>query len=395
MAFGARTKNYVGAKLLIAKGYYCGDCMEEYYVADLKETFPECYEEFYDETGKLLKITDPFFTADISHYSIDPSQEVLYNSCRMGMDLSVKRIFEASPHLFKPLGWDHSTPLHHACRGGRFETVRFLISKAGMDVNAVDILGNTPLHDAKKYGHDSTCGVLMREFNARIDVKNKKGEVAYPSCLSQCLCFYQGEIAYGFRLKIRNTAEAKLRKWSNRMQKERKQAVIKLMNASYSMRMRLLTVIENAYEKFTNDPKYTMQGLTKDCLASMEFCIHTLKFKSFNDKVYEEFMKQLKVDPYEVFEKKKMAAMDGPQKFLYRYKKTPLHWVGLAVGTFFLGDPCSDPVVRVIECCITAKNLSDALDAKEKGDQDAMFKFVMGQGKDMLKGELQESLKPK
>lgn len=67
------------------------------------------------------------------------------------------------------------TALHGASvEAGSEEAVELLLDY-GADVDAKDKYGNTPLHDAAKYGNISICKLLLG-YGADIDAANKWGQ---------------------------------------------------------------------------------------------------------------------------------------------------------------------------------------------------------------------------
>ena len=63
--------------------------------------------------------------------------------------------------LLCTLDW---TPLHEACNRGHYKIVRVLL-KAGADVNAKGLEGDTPLHDAASNGHMKVRGINPKLYN--------------------------------------------------------------------------------------------------------------------------------------------------------------------------------------------------------------------------------------
>ena len=53
------------------------------------------------------------------------------------------------------------TPLHSACRGGHLDMVRMLISEFKADMNIMDRINNTPLHEAAQYGKNDVVLASM------------------------------------------------------------------------------------------------------------------------------------------------------------------------------------------------------------------------------------------
>ena len=70
------------------------------------------------------------------------------------------------------------TPLHYAAMEGYTDSVNVLL-EAGADVNAREgFIGNTPLHNAASCGHEEISKTLIRA-GADVNAKNKYGETPY------------------------------------------------------------------------------------------------------------------------------------------------------------------------------------------------------------------------
>jgi len=65
--------------------------------------------------------------------------------------------------------------LHKAAFWGHAETVKFLLDECKLDVNAKDVYGDTPLHDAVKFYHPSVVEILVAR-KADVNIKNKEGK---------------------------------------------------------------------------------------------------------------------------------------------------------------------------------------------------------------------------
>jgi len=63
--------------------------------------------------------------------------------------------------------------LLRAARAGNADTVRALMASPNVDINGVDDLGNTPLIEAARFGHDDVVTALLI---AKADVKTKNHE---------------------------------------------------------------------------------------------------------------------------------------------------------------------------------------------------------------------------
>ena len=76
-------------------------------------------------------------------------------------------------------GW---TPLHQAAENGHVEMARLLVSELGADVNARDCSGWTPLHLAAENGHVEMARLLVSEFGAEVNAVTKLSmDTATPS----------------------------------------------------------------------------------------------------------------------------------------------------------------------------------------------------------------------
>ena len=67
--------------------------------------------------------------------------------------------------------------LFRATREGNTDMVRSLTSAPGVDVNATDQTGSTPLLEAARYGHDDICRILIGA-GANLKSKDKDGKTA-------------------------------------------------------------------------------------------------------------------------------------------------------------------------------------------------------------------------
>jgi uncharacterized protein len=67
--------------------------------------------------------------------------------------------------------------LFRATREGNTDMVRSLTSAPGVDVNATDETGSTPLLEAARYGHDDICRILIAA-GANLKSKDKDGKTA-------------------------------------------------------------------------------------------------------------------------------------------------------------------------------------------------------------------------
>ncbi|HEU4834193.1 MAG TPA: ankyrin repeat domain-containing protein [Pyrinomonadaceae bacterium] len=67
--------------------------------------------------------------------------------------------------------------LFRATREGNTDMVRSLVSAPGIDVNATDETGSTPLLEAARYGHDEISRILIAA-GANFRAKNRDGKTA-------------------------------------------------------------------------------------------------------------------------------------------------------------------------------------------------------------------------
>jgi ankyrin repeat protein len=67
--------------------------------------------------------------------------------------------------------------LFRATREGNTDMVRSLLSAPGVDVNATDERGSTPLLEAARFGHDNICRMLIAA-GANLRAKDRDGKTA-------------------------------------------------------------------------------------------------------------------------------------------------------------------------------------------------------------------------
>ena len=67
--------------------------------------------------------------------------------------------------------------LFRATREGNTDMVRSLLSAPGVDVNAKDESGSTPLLEAARFGHDNICRMLIAA-GANLKAKDRDGKTA-------------------------------------------------------------------------------------------------------------------------------------------------------------------------------------------------------------------------
>lgn len=70
-----------------------------------------------------------------------------------------------------------SSPLHVACYQGYFEVAKLLLSHPGVELNGLNIDGNTPLMSAAAKGNEKIVALLL-EKGANVNLKNGRGETA-------------------------------------------------------------------------------------------------------------------------------------------------------------------------------------------------------------------------
>ncbi|HJY28160.1 MAG TPA: ankyrin repeat domain-containing protein [Pyrinomonadaceae bacterium] len=67
--------------------------------------------------------------------------------------------------------------LFRATREGNTDMVKSLLSAPGIDVNATDASGSTPLLEAARFGHEDICRTLIAA-GANLKAKDKDGKTA-------------------------------------------------------------------------------------------------------------------------------------------------------------------------------------------------------------------------
>jgi len=67
--------------------------------------------------------------------------------------------------------------LLRAARLGNADTVKSLLASPNLDVNGVDVDGNTALIEAARFGHDDVVAALLIA-KADVNAKNKQGKTA-------------------------------------------------------------------------------------------------------------------------------------------------------------------------------------------------------------------------
>ena len=67
--------------------------------------------------------------------------------------------------------------LHKVCFWNHIHMMSWMIEDLKIDVNCQDYAGDTPLHDAARFGHDNICTALL-SGGANAEIKNKDGKTA-------------------------------------------------------------------------------------------------------------------------------------------------------------------------------------------------------------------------
>ncbi|RPA93812.1 ankyrin [Choiromyces venosus 120613-1] len=161
-ALGAQLDEEILFQVLLRQGALKGSHTA---FEDLKTYYPEAYDEtlaLFRECGGamgMLQRSALFPWADVS--SLEGIAEAIENS--PGFELGDIHVTE-----------DEDTLLHCAARSGYLEVVKGLIS-LGIDINATNRLGETPLLEASKAGHYEVSRCLI-EAGARADKTSIFGE---------------------------------------------------------------------------------------------------------------------------------------------------------------------------------------------------------------------------
>ena len=122
------------------------------------------------------------------------NEQIVYTLLKKGSDSSLKTN-------------EGFTALHYAARSGNLPIVRALLQNKATMVNARDIRGATPLHDACARGHFELCELLLKN-DAAISARTVEGET--PLHISSCNGDYQvvelliekGKFFLGLRLFV-------------------------------------------------------------------------------------------------------------------------------------------------------------------------------------------------
>lgn len=92
---------------------------------------------------------------------------------RTGRVDRLRGLLSKSPELIKAVNSEGETPVHQAAKYGEMEALRFLIEQGG-DVNAKTTQGVTPLHLAAGFGELEVVKYLLEKV-AEVDPKEKTG----------------------------------------------------------------------------------------------------------------------------------------------------------------------------------------------------------------------------
>ena len=92
---------------------------------------------------------------------------------RTGRVDRLRRLLEKNPELVKAQTSEGETPVHQAAKYGELEALRFLLAHGG-DVQAKSKQGVTPLHLAAAFGELETVKVLL-DSGAEVDPKEETG----------------------------------------------------------------------------------------------------------------------------------------------------------------------------------------------------------------------------
>ena len=298
------------AKLLIAQGAHREACRTKLFRDGFQKAFPEKYNEFYDDQGNIRDVTDSFYT-DISAYKIDRKQELIFDMCLIGDLGDVKKLYSENPESVKPL-WDLSTPLHYACRAVdsyRTELIDFLLSVTPekylpLGVDTMDILGNTPLHEASLHGNMELCKVLVSKFSANANARNKQKKIAFSSTKTRIRAFYAQNSSFLSIALLRGRVEMNGADFLiKELQDFGRRAII--INT-------LLTEFAILIER-----KFDMESL--NCIIQ---AVKILRRGELATKAEaEQLFKYLLEDPVQTFENIKLSKMTEKQQQEYHWKK--------------------------------------------------------------------------
>ncbi|KAK6024205.1 ankyrin repeat protein [Ostertagia ostertagi] len=136
----------------------------------------------FDDDFDIMSSPDESESSDTGSLSVSDREALLwFTAAKADDETTMMDIFNRRPELLNStdqhLGM---TALHWAIDSGCDRVVQFLISK-GVDVNAVDPEGNTPLHFAA-YCHRQAAAELLISKGADRMVRNSDGQTAAEAC---------------------------------------------------------------------------------------------------------------------------------------------------------------------------------------------------------------------
>jgi len=132
------------------------------------------FKDFADAFAKLLSLGTPDKYQTHTVGEKEKLNAEFREAAMHGSIGTVKRLASvANVHALE--NGSKRSALHKAAYWGHERTVQFLIIECKLDVNAVDINGDTPLHDAARFGHNKVVESLLLA-KANPSIKNKEGK---------------------------------------------------------------------------------------------------------------------------------------------------------------------------------------------------------------------------